>query len=59
MVVWVGKSCELMHYAIVKIRLLGWVGKAEQAAAAYRIELKGESLPQRQNPPADNPIFRS
>ena len=26
------KLCDLMHYAFVEIRLLGWAGKAEQAA---------------------------
>ena len=26
------KLCEMMHYAFVELRLLGWAGKAEQAA---------------------------
>ena len=26
------KLCELMHFAFLEIRLLGWAGKAEQAA---------------------------
>jgi hypothetical protein len=26
------KLCEMMHYAFIEMRLLGWGGKAEQAA---------------------------
>jgi hypothetical protein len=26
------KLCEMMHYAFLEMRLLGWAGKAEQAA---------------------------
>src|ERR1051325_6485709 len=26
------KLCEMMYYAFVEVRLLGWAGKAEQAA---------------------------
>lgn len=26
------KLCEMMHYAFIEVRLLGWAGKSEQAA---------------------------